>query len=459
MPTSREVAPFPPVAYAAWRAGVEAELGPEGVTSRLRASTEDGIFVEPLYAPGGPGDAEARDLAGRVMGLLPERNAGWRIRQRFPIGATGQVLREALACGVESLEFAGGGASNAFARSMDSLARLDPALLRGIELSWEDASPGEEGLISAGSHSLGLDPIGRWMRRGATTREVQDGIADGARRTLRPDGSLMLFRATGEPFHDAGATSGMTLGATMAAALTYLRAFEVTGTDLALAAGVIEVRLPCGPRFFEGAAMLRAARLVWGRILEASGIAPVPLRVVASTGRRTLTRHDPWNNALRNTSVAFAAAIGGADVLQLLPHDARNAESSSAALRLARTTGLILQEESHLGRVLDPAEGSWFLESLTSQLAAEAWGELRRLEAAGGIIPAIESGNVSGRIAEAAAARQERVRARQHPIIGVTEHPVEGEVLAPAAEEHPATAASSPFPFRPDAGSYEAGLR
>ena len=135
--------------------------------------------------------------------------------------------------------------------------------------------------------------------------------------------------------------------------------------------------------------MLRAARLVWARVLELSGITPTPVRLVASTGRRTLTRQDPWNNALRNTSVAFAAAIGGADVLQLLPHDVRNGEPSAAALRLARTTGLILQEESSLGRVLDPAEGSWFLESLTSELAAVAWGELRRLEAAGGIVAAI----------------------------------------------------------------------
>ena len=109
----------------------------------------------------------------------------------------------------------------------------------------------------------------------------------------------------------------------------------------------------------------------------------------------------------------------------MLPHDIRNAESSAAALRLARTTGLILQEEAHLGRVLDPAEGSWFLESLTAELAEEAWGELRRLEAAGGIIAAIESGELSQRIAEAAAARHERVKARRHPIIGVTEHPVQ----------------------------------
>ena len=76
MPTTEGAVPFPPVSYAAWRAGVEAELGPDAVSRRLRAITEDGIAIEPLYAPGGPGDGEARNLAGLVVGLLPAAGAG-----------------------------------------------------------------------------------------------------------------------------------------------------------------------------------------------------------------------------------------------------------------------------------------------------------------------------------------------------------------------------------------------
>lgn len=126
-------------------------------------------------------------------------------------------------------------------------------------------------------------------------------------------------------------------------------------------------------------------------------------------------------------------------------------------MRLARTTGLILQDEAHLRRVLDPVEGSWFLESLTSKLAEEAWGELRRLDAGAGIVAAIESGDLSRRIAEAAAARHERVKARRHPIIGVTEHPVAGEVVVPSPAEVVEAVMPSPFPFRPDAQPYESG--
>jgi methylmalonyl-CoA mutase len=455
MPTTPGPEPFPPVGYAAWRAGVEAGLGADAVTRRLRATTEDGIEIEPLYAPGGPGDEAAQALADRVVGLLPEGNAGWMIRQRFLMDVSARDLRAALTCGVGSLEFTGDPTDEGFGRLGKRISALAPDTMSGVEISWEDVLPGEWSLGGASRLSLGIDPVGRWLRRGGSATDVRSEIANGAQGAARADGSIRLFRATGESFFDAGATLGMTLGATLAAALAYFRAFEAEGIELSRAARIIEVRLPCGPRFFESSAILRAARLVWARILEVSGITPTPLCIVASTGRRTLTRHDPWNNALRNTAVAFAAAIGGADILQLLPHDTRTGNPGDAALRLARTTGLVLREEASLGRVMDPAGGSWFLESLTASLAEEAWEELRRLDAAGGIIAAIESGELSRRIADAASARHERVLERRQPIIGVSEHPVPGEVAQRSAQEIVEEASGGLLPFRPDALPFE----
>ena len=103
MATIEGAVPFPPVSYATWRAGVEAELGADMVSRRLRAITEDGIAIEPLYAPGGPGDGEAQNLAGRVVGLLPAGEQGWRIRQRFPAKAARETIDTAIAGGVQSI--------------------------------------------------------------------------------------------------------------------------------------------------------------------------------------------------------------------------------------------------------------------------------------------------------------------------------------------------------------------
>lgn len=452
MPTAGSVPPFPPVSYAAWRAGVEAELGPDAVARRLRAMTEDGIAIEPLYAPGGPGDGEARNMAGRMVGLLPGPEQGWRIRQRFPVSASRETLDAALAGGVQSLEFTWKG-TDELTLVFDQLPQLGRA---GIEASFEgnfvSALMGFGVDVSAfGRLSLGIDPVACFLRgdsiTGKLTRDI--GMMGLVAQLDRP-GTVPL-RASGDAFFDAGATTGMTLGVTMAVALAYLRALDAVGADMEGAASTIEVRLPCGRCFFESAAMLRAARLVWARILEVSRIAPTPLRLVASTGRRSLTRHDPWVNALRNTSVAFAAAIGGADILQLLPHDARVGPSGAAALRLARTTGLVLRDEASLRRVVDPAEGSWFLESFTAELAEGAWDELRRLDAAGGIVAAIESGQLSRRIADAAAARQDRVRTRRQAIIGVSEFAVAGESMEPPAPD----SGGGSLPFRPDAAPFE----
>jgi methylmalonyl-CoA mutase len=456
MPVTEGATPFPPIGYAAWRAGVEANLGADAVTRRLRATTEDGMGIEPLYAAGGPGDEQARTLADRVVGLLPEAGQGWRIRQRFPVTASRNTLDAAIAGGVQSLEFTW--------TDIVELVRLFgivPELGRaGIEVSLEGnflrslLGVGVD-ISRLGPFSLGIDPVASFLRGDSATGVlVQDTGMLGLVSQWRRPGSLLL-RASGDGFFDAGATTGMTLGLTLAVALAYLRAQDDAEVDLSAAASTIEVRLPCGPRFFESAAMLRAARLVWSRILELSGIAVAPLRLVAITGRRTLTRHDPWNNALRNSAVAFAAAVGGADVLQLLPHDSRTTTPGDAALRLARTTGLILREEASLGRVMDPAEGSWFMASLTASLAEEAWEELRRLDAAGGIIAAIDAGDLSRRIADAASARHERVMDKRHPIIGVSEYPVTGEVARRSQEEIVEAAAGGLLPFRPDALPYE----
>ena len=456
MPTTGSVLPFPPVSYGSWREGVEADLGPDALTRRLRAITEDGIAIEPLCAPGGPGEGDAQNLAGRVLGLLPAVEQGWRIRQRFPATAPREALDAAIAGGVQSLEFT--------FKDIDELTLvfgMMPELGRaGIEVSLEgNFLPALTGfrfdLSHFGNFSLGIDPVTSFLHGDRQTGELTHdvGIAGLVGQVHRP-GSFLL-RASGDAFYDAGATTGMTLGATMAVALTYLRALDAGAADLSWAANIIEVRLPCGPRFFECAAMLRAARLVWARMLEVSGIVPTPLRLVASTGRRSLTRHDPWNNALRNTSVAFAAAIGGADILQLLPHDARTAVPGAAAARLAFMTGHILRDEASLRRVLDPADGSWFLESLTTQLAEDAWDELRRIDAAGGIVAVLDSGDLARRVAEAAAARHERVRAGRHPILGVSEHPVTGEVAPRPPSEIAEMDASRPFPFRPDAWPLE----
>src|SRR5262249_9212401 len=118
------------------------------------------------------------------------------------------------------------------------------------------------------------------------------------------------------------------------------------------------------------------------------------LRLRSRTSRRVLTSVDPWVNLLRNTVCCFAGAVAGADAITTAPMDAAIGPSDVFSRHLARNTQIILQEESHLNRVIDPAGGSWFLETLTDQLAERAWALLRQVEERGGMIAAALRGDL-----------------------------------------------------------------
>ena len=161
----------------------------------------------------------------------------------------------------------------------------------------------------------------------------------------------------------------------MATAVTYLRAMTEGGLSLDAAAEQILFRVSLGTRHFLAIAKLRAARQLWGRVVEASGGSEDAgaMRIHARVSDRVLTQRDPYVNILRNTVSVFAACIGGADMITSVPLDQVTSPPDDLTRRLARNTLLVLQEEAHLHRVIDPAGGSWFLETITDELAAEGW--------------------------------------------------------------------------------------
>jgi methylmalonyl-CoA mutase len=153
------------------------------------------------------------------------------------------------------------------------------------------------------------------------------------------------------------------------------------------------------------------------------------------------TRRDPWVNMLRTTVACFAAGVGGADVVTVQPFDAALGLPDAFSRRIARNTQSLLVEEGSLARVLDPAGGSWYVESLTDSLAHAAWDLFTEIERAGGLAAALGAGLVAERIGSAWAARAERLAHRADAITGVSEFPNLGEQLPrrePAADVRPA---------------------
>ena len=231
-----------------------------------------------------------------------------------------------------------------------------------------------------------------------------------------------MVTVDGTRFHDAGASDAQQLGATVAAGIEYLRRLDARGVAPAEAIARIELRLAATADQFATIATFRAARVLWARVADQVGAAGATSPIHAVTARSMMTAYDPWVNALRSTVACFAAGIAGADAVTVLPHDhLRGAEASELGRRIGRNTQSILLEESHLDEVLDPAGGSWFVESYTDELAGAAWAFVQEIEAAGGF--AASSGLLAERIATTRAARQRDVDTRRAPLTGLTEFP------------------------------------
>ena len=150
------------------------------------------------------------------------------------------------------------------------------------------------------------------------------------------------------------------------------------------AASLIEFRYAATDEQFPTIAKLRAARRLWARVLEASGAAESAQRQHVVTSRAMMGRVDPWVNMLRGTVAAFAAGVGGADAITVVPFDEPLGLPDAFGRRIARNTSSLLIEESHVAAVTDPAGGSYAVEKLTDDLAVAGWAELGRIEADGG---------------------------------------------------------------------------
>jgi methylmalonyl-CoA mutase len=231
--------------------------------------------------------------------------------------------------------------------------------------------------------------------------------------------------------HDVGASDAQELGYSLAVGAAYLRALTDAGWSVDDALGTIEFRYAATDEQFPTIAKLRAARRLWHRVAELSGAsADVPgQRQHAVTSRPMMSKYDPWVNMLRTTVAAFAAGVGGADAVTVLPFDAALGAPDAFARRIARNTSSLLISESHVAKVADPAGGSYAVERLTADLAAAAWAELGRIEEAGGVLAALDDGSLRARIDEVVARRDDQVAHRTRPLTGLSEFPNLGEEL------------------------------
>jgi len=472
---------FAPVSYEDWRTLVQTELKDAPFDKRMFATTPEGIKLQPIY--------RRQDIAGlphvnslpgfapfvrgaRVSGYLPQ---SWSISQeiafanvrefnhaaRNSIGrgltALNMVLDQATRDGhdpdwalPEQVGFGG--------LSIATLDDLDRAL-DGIDLettslfirSGASAMPFAALLVAlarrrkkdatALNGCIEMDPLGVLAHQGKLPQSI-----DGAYREMV---ALTRWAADHAPqlqticvhsraWHESGANAVQELAFSLATAVEYLRASNQRQLEVDLVAPRTRFAITVGSNFFMEIAKLRALRMLWSRAISAIGGNETSQRLTlhVRTSQWNKTVYDPYNNLLRSTVEAFAGVLGSCDSMQVGTFDELVRRPDDFSQRLARNTQLVQQRECHLNQVIDPAGGSWYVESLTSEIAQRAWALFQEVEGLGGIEAAMRAGFPQKAVAEVASERIKAVNRRRDSIIGINQYanPTETPLTVPVED-------------------------
>ena len=242
---------------------------------------------------------------------------------------------------------------------------------------------------------------------------------------------------SGYHMQEAGATQVQELAFTIADGAEYVRYGVASGLDIDKFAGRLSFFFAIGMNFFMEIAKLRAARVLWHRVMTNLGAKDERskmLRTHCQTSGVSLTEQDPYNNVMRTTIEAMAAMLGGTQSLHTNALDEAIALPTDFSARIARNTQIVIQEETGMTRVVDPLGGSYYVEALTQELVDKAWEIIERVEKEGGMAKAVAAGWPKAMIEEAAAARQARVDRGDDVIVGVNKYRLASEDLLETLE-------------------------
>ena len=413
---------FAPVTTAQWQAQLTRELK-GGDPASLRWTLPEGLPLEPFY------HREALTALGGPPAPLPPRPAPCRnvVALAVSAGTDGRLQIEqgadALARGADGLHFMLSGDPTPFAVA-ELAARLP---LTGTWIGYTVAQSPER-LLARLAAAAGGQPLRGFLRysppagpEGAELLAFRAALRQCV-ELARAWPEFSALAVNGTFFGNRGATLTQQLAfslSTAAALLSELPGADGAGPSPADVARALHLEVSIGPSYFPEIARLRATRRLWATLLHGFGL-PLAgagaLPIHASTSTWTQTTLDPHTNLLRHTTEAMSAVLGGADSIQVAPFDCLYQAPNEFSARLARNLPVILREEAHLDWVADPAAGSYFIETLTDELARAAWAEFQALEARGGMAAA--RGYALEAVSRAGLEKFKRIATGQDVVVG-----------------------------------------
>lgn len=439
---------FPPVSTKDWEEKIREDLGGAD-PGKLNLITAGGLQLKPYYRQE---DLEELTYLNVLPGEYPfvrgnrTRSNTWEIRQDIPAVNAREANEKALRllnAGVTSPGFI-----------CDSPDIDLPVLLAGIPLetvpvnfcSVHDCGRLIDSLILfAGQQkadpgkvtgSIDTDLLtGLLLKDGPENYhpDLLNALPDIMVRTHQflPGFRIITIRA--DQLHNSGATTVQELAFSIAAGAEYLTCFSEAGLPADMVTRHMQLHFAIGPGYFMEIAKLRAARILWARMIDhfpASRPSAGNIFIHSGTSRWNQTTYDPHTNILRGTSEAMAAVIGGTDSLEVIPFDASFRNSNEFSERVARNIQIILKEETYLDKVIDPGAGSYYIEVLTDSLVHHAWELFLEIESAGGFLQAAGRNLIQEEIRTAAKEKIRNIALRKEILTGTNQYPVPGERIA-----------------------------
>ncbi|GAA0639736.1 methylmalonyl-CoA mutase family protein [Brevundimonas lenta] len=414
---------FPTPSPAQWRTLAEKALKDRPIESLVHMDA-DGLVTRPLYAGATgveavfaprPSDADGRawDLRTLVEG---DEAAAVNVAVLADLegGAASIVLKGAVLADSEPL-----------ARALDGVALELAAVALDAGLDGPDAA-NALAVAAKGSPRARLmfhmDPVSAFAETGEAPRSMEEHLTLAANTAARHAGAYpdaTFFLGSGRVAHEAGGSIAQELAFAASNAVALIKAAVEAGMTAERALKGVVLGVSVDQEYFDGLAKVRALRLMWRSICQAFGV-EAPALIEARSSRRMLSARDPWPNLLRLTAAGFAGAVGGADAVVLDGFTRAEGRPDAFARRQARNTQLVLMEEANLGRVDDPAAGSWYLDQRTRELAEAGWAEFQIIEAEGGLVEALRGHLIQSRIARSREVLETALAKGGKQMVGVT---------------------------------------
>ena len=455
--TNREklFAEFPAVSTEAWEAAIAVDLKGADYERKLVWRTTEGFNLRPYYRAE---NLEGLETLGTQAGEFPylrgvSGDNNWLTHQTIAVScpkAANETALKMLNAGVDSLGFCL--SEPLTAEALDTL--LADIVLSAVELTFCGKGAGQAvALVLAKAEKDGvakdelhvnfcIDPIVKHLsQKGEWCEECQGGaciskLAELVKATAEYK-HVRVVNVSANVFSDCGSTIVEELGFGLSVAHEYLVRLMEAGLTVDQAARKIRLTFAVTSNYFMEMAKFRAVRLLWANIVkqyEPACDCSCKAFVHARTSAWNQTVYDPYVNMLRGTTEAMSATIAGVHSLEVLPFDHSYTAPTEFSERIARNQSLLLKHESHFDQVIDPAGGSYYIETLTKTIAEEAWKLFLEVEDKGGYVAAFESGYVVERVKASAAAKDKAIATRRQILLGANQYPNFNEVADAAVE-------------------------